>query len=318
MLDSMRDLTVDDRGDYMPQVRQPRPFSPRRSTDPTGTVFLSSAPTQQPRSRTRSPYSRSHLRSRSSSSSMAAPAMTRAHSLPSAISSVGSPSLSPTLRPSSPLRPSGRMRSPFRTGIDDTYSLDIESISEDSELDFTPRATATLPSNSYANINNTFPRRKRPVSPLHQVSVAPSFSLLNSHHHHGAGIHTPTSLSSHSSPLLSAAKFNEPYPSDMRLPYASSSVPSTPSTARSRSPSISSLETIPDSPDAEEAAIEQDNIARLKAAADAADGAAAAAANDASRRGSGAGFAGRDKRKRWSVCGAESRQNLDLETIWED
>jgi hypothetical protein len=27
---------------------------------------------------------------------------------------------------------------------------------------------------------------------------------------------------------------------------------------------------------------------------------------------------GRDKRKRWSVCGAERRGDLDLETIWED
>jgi hypothetical protein len=29
-------------------------------------------------------------------------------------------------------------------------------------------------------------------------------------------------------------------------------------------------------------------------------------------------FGSRDKRKRWSVCGAERRGDLDLETIWED
>lgn len=29
-------------------------------------------------------------------------------------------------------------------------------------------------------------------------------------------------------------------------------------------------------------------------------------------------FGTRDKRKRWSVCGAERRGDLDLETIWED
>ena len=32
----------------------------------------------------------------------------------------------------------------------------------------------------------------------------------------------------------------------------------------------------------------------------------------------GRGGAMRDKRKRWSVCGAERRGDLDLETIWED
>lgn len=32
----------------------------------------------------------------------------------------------------------------------------------------------------------------------------------------------------------------------------------------------------------------------------------------------GAGFGARDKRKRWSVCGAEKRGDLNLETIWED
>ena len=35
--------------------------------------------------------------------------------------------------------------------------------------------------------------------------------------------------------------------------------------------------------------------------------------------GVGYGAGGRaDKRKRWSVCGAERRGDLDLETIWED
>ena len=29
-------------------------------------------------------------------------------------------------------------------------------------------------------------------------------------------------------------------------------------------------------------------------------------------------WSARDKRKRWSVCGAERRGDLDLETIWED
>lgn len=83
------------------------------------------------------------------------------------------------------------------------------------------------------------------------------------------------------------------------------------------------METIPDTPDAEEAALEAERIAQLKAAADAADG-----GDDAKARGgldaSGGrgrvlgGFGSRDKRKRWSVCGAERRGDLNLDTIWED
>jgi len=97
-------------------------------------------------------------------------------------------------------------------------------------------------------------------------------------------------------------------------------MPSTPTSARSRSPSISSLETIPDSPDAEEAALEAERIAQLKAAADAAEGGdpKGRGSLDAPARGRSLGFGSRDKRKRWSVCGAERRQDLDLETIWED
>lgn len=102
--------------------------------------------------------------------------------------------------------------------------------------------------------------------------------------------------------------------------YLSSSVSSTPTSARSRSPSISSLETIPDSPDAEEAALEAERIAQLKAAADAAEGGEPKARSglDVPVRGRTLGFGSRDKRKRWSVCGAERRGDLDLETIWED
>lgn len=90
---------------------------------------------------------------------------------------------------------------------------------------------------------------------------------------------------------------------------------------RSRSPSISSLETIPDTPDAEAEAIEADRIAKLKAAADREKN-----GEEGTRRSSldvpgerrTLGFGKRDSRKRWSVCGAERRGDLDLETIWED
>ncbi|CAK7566331.1 MAG: hypothetical protein SEPTF4163_004271 [Sporothrix epigloea] len=105
------------------------------------------------------------------------------------------------------------------------------------------------------------------------------------------------------------------------LSTTSASVPSTPTSTRSRSPSISSLETIPDSPDAEEAALEAERMAQLKADADAvdnnSDGRSGRSSLDAPTRGRTLAFGSREKRKRWSVCGAERRGDLDLETIWE-
>ncbi|KMU92392.1 hypothetical protein CIHG_10213 [Coccidioides immitis H538.4] len=80
--------------------------------------------------------------------------------------------------------------------------------------------------------------------------------------------------------------------------------------------------TIPDIPDAEAAAIEADRIAKLKAAADKAD--ESAGNSDVIRRRNAMDLHNSPSlrfamgRKRWSVCGAEGRQDLDLETIWED
>ncbi|CAK7263497.1 hypothetical protein SEPCBS119000_000520 [Sporothrix epigloea] len=105
------------------------------------------------------------------------------------------------------------------------------------------------------------------------------------------------------------------------LSTSSASVPTTPTSTRSRSPSISSLETIPDSPDAEEAAMEAERMAQLKADADAvdnnADSKSGRSSLDTPVRGRTLTFGSREKRKRWSVCGAERRGDLDLETIWE-
>ena len=134
-----------------------------------------------------------------------------------------------------------------------------------------------------------FPRmnRQRSSSPLHFQVVA------------GGGL-----PSSPSSPV--SFKYNESYPS-------ASSTSSLPSTPRSRSPSISSLETIPDVPDAEAAAAGDGHV---KAEEDANNNKrrgqtdAAATSSPPTRIGMG--------RKRWSVCGAERIQDLDLETIWED
>jgi len=111
---------------------------------------------------------------------------------------------------------------------------------------------------------------------------------------------------------------NSYYPSS----HASSSVPSTPTSMRSRSPSISSLETIEDTPDEEAEAIETDRIARLKAAIDrekeGSEGGRRSSLDIPGGSGRALGFGKRDSRKRWSVCGAERRGDLDLETIWED
>ena len=303
-----------------------RPYSPRRLTDPSSSLStivtshnkLTSLP-QRPRNR--SPYSRSHLRSRSSLSSLSAPPMTRAHSSP-IVETFGQVAA----RPSSPLLASGRRQSPLRRPLEDTFSsFDIsETISENSELDIPPRPlvdTEMFP-NPPLSAHHTFPRiRRRPSSPLHQM-------IQNQTNVKASTLHTSASLPA----LAAAAKFNEPYPSNYSV--SSSSMPSTPTSFRSRSPSISSLETIPDSPDAEQEAQEAqeaDTIARFKAAVD------EESKRESARRrssldvpgqtsgrvmvgtnGFGLVYASRDKRKRWSVCGAERRGDLDLETIWED
>jgi hypothetical protein len=302
-----------------------RPTTPRAQTDPS----FDFSSTYRPQPRNRSPYSRSHFRSHSSSASMTAPPMIRAHSLPTVMHATGqlmlSPSPTPLGRPSSPLRSPKRTRSPLEpraltAGLQERYGSGIRpaslgsfegspsvcDISEDAELELTPRI-GTGVSSLYSS-SGSLSRRRRPASPLHHVYV-PFGALPTS----TPSVSTPTSGAS--SPLLAPAKFNEQYPSSL----ASSSVPSTPTSMRSRSPSISSLETIEDSPDAEEEAIEADRIAKLKAAADREDGGDQRRSSlDVPERGRTFGFGKRDSRKRWSVCGAERRGDLDLETIWED
>ena len=274
-------------------------------------------PTSSFHTRNSSPFRKSHVRAKSSASSWSAPQMARAHSLPdSETADRRLASLAPSLaRPSSPLGPPGRHRSPLRKSSDELYlscgeQVDIgETISENSELHLTPRTTSDIdgvPSSPSFSMHHTFPRvRRRPSSPFHPGLQSNSRVVL------------PASIlrTSNSSPSLSAAKFNEPYPQNYS--FSSSSVPSTPTSFRSRSPSISSLETIPDSPDAE---LEAENIARLKAAADKEN---ELEVRDGARRRANGEMMGRpevmrDKGKRWSVCGAERRGDLDLETIWED
>jgi len=72
-------------------------------------------------------------------------------------------------------------------------------------------------------------------------------------------------------------------------------------------------------------------MAQLKAAADAAEGSDSSDSSSSKGRNGGGSnnsdvpvrgrtmsYGSRDKRKRWSVCGAERRGDIDLETIWED
>lgn len=304
---------------YGTKEDQPRPVLLTRNAAP---VELNSLPvgshgvshTLPFRPRERSPFAKTHLRSTSSGSSWAAPQMIRAHSSP-APDTAGRNTMSVAVRPASPLGLSGRRRSPLRRSSDEPYlsfegHVDIgETISENSELDLTPRVVVdadAVPLSPASSMHHTFPRiRRRPSSPLYQSPQA-AFRAA-----------TPTSVlrTSTSSPALSATLFNEPYPSNYS--FSSSSIPSTPTSFRSRSPSISSLETIPDSPDAE---LEAENLAQQKAATDIETD--SEGEEVVRRRGSldvmGRGGVMRDKRKRWSVCGAERRGDLDLETIWED
>ncbi|KAJ5750321.1 hypothetical protein N7533_007349 [Penicillium manginii] len=281
------------------------------------TLSLSPEPPAPPRAR--SPLTRSHSRSRSLVGIPGMPSMTRAYSSPGLDSRGRYIFVNGRGLPAHPPADGVKRPMPLQMRADDHIetrlgSLNIsETISENAELDTTPRSPSSHTSGSPVLMPQTFPRigRMRSTSPLHFQHPMSS----------------PPPI--HTSPLL-GGKYNESYP--IHSSSSTSSVPSTPTSLRSRSPSISSLETIPDIPDAEAEALEdEDRIAELKAAADAADAASNAnrrrGTSDTSSpsssfgmvRGGSSAYAPRsDKRKRWSVCGAERRQDLDLETIWED
>jgi hypothetical protein len=305
-----------------------KPPTIRRSTDPTPHSPLSpvsSSPSIPYRPRNTSPYSRGHLRSKSTQSALSPP-MSRAHSLPG-FNGAGQLVVPPQRRPASPVGSPSRVRTPRRL-VDEVFpSLPIRELKDISETaspsdDQTPKVKERSSSPVLGLPSNySFPRNRRPSSPLRYLAQQNATSGLSAPS-------TPSSVTS--SPSYQSSKFDSflgthTYSGSLSYPgsFASSSVPSTPTSTRSRSPSISSLETIPDSPDAEEAALEAERIAQLKAAADAADGVedlkAKAALEASGNRGRTLGAAfGRDKRKRWSVCGAERRGDLNLDTIWED
>lgn len=282
-----------------------KPPTIRRSTDPSPTSPASSwsASTFIPyRPRNASPLSGSHSRSHSVNSP--ALPMSRTQSMPG-VNGSGHILYSPQRRPASPSGSPSRVRIP-RKPADEAFpptSPVRTSILEPDQRHGERRSSSPI----FGTSINTPNRLRRPSSPLRSITSHSTGSL---------GLFPPTPGSSVSS--TSSLRSYDALSGSYGTSY--SSVPSTPTSTRSRSPSISSLETIPDTPDAEEAALEAERIAQLKAAADAAEGidSSESKGKDTPTRGRTMGFGSRDKRKRWSVCGAERRGDLDLETIWED
>jgi hypothetical protein len=284
-----------------------KPVTVRRSTEPTSPISptWSLPPTLALpyRPRTTSPLSGTHTRSKSAAS-LAPPPMSRTRSMPGLGFDVPGRVLpAPLLRPDSPSGSPNRTRQ-RRKPADEVFppsSPVRTSVLENAER----QQQQQQQQNEGATIGH-----RRTASPLRHA-IPPTTSMPS----------TPSSLATSPSYRYDGASSGYNFPSH----YPSSSVPSTPTSLRSRSPSISSLETIPDSPDAEEAALEDERMAKLRAAAERSEAdewssePKGRSSLDAPLRGRTLGGLGsRDKRKRWSVCGAERRGDLDLETIWED
>ncbi|KAG5949898.1 hypothetical protein E4U53_005658 [Claviceps sorghi] len=289
-----------------------KPPTIRRSTDPNPTSPTSpswglSSTALPYRPRTTSPLSSSHTRSQSAAT-LASP-MSRTQSMPG-VSGSGRILYSPQLPlPASPsnLGSPSRVRAPKKPA-DEVFPN--TSPVRTSVLDRDKRPTAEESSSPVLGpVVASSSRLRRSSSPFRSVPPPSPSSLL-------VLPSTPSSTSSMRPYDMLSTGYGGSF----------SSVPSTPTSARSRSPSISSLETIPDTPDAEEEALEVERLAQLKAAADAAAAAETGeeadgkgrASMDSLPRGRTLSYGPRDKRKRWSVCGAERRGDLDLETIWED
>ncbi|KAL4969639.1 uncharacterized protein BDV14DRAFT_85791 [Aspergillus stella-maris] len=295
----------------------------------------------------RPPFPRSHIRSRSLADGPDVPVMIRAHSSPGLdsrgryifVHGRGAPANTAAAAAASTPNSKAKRYLPLQLSTADSFDPSStspslsprmlhrknisETISEHAELD-TSGSSTTSTSHSEFNpsspvLSHATPRlgRRRPSSPLHFPQTPTSNTP-------GGGFvpGSPSFSATHSPPLMLSTRYNEAFPSYSAS--SASSIPSTPTSLRSRSPSISSLETIPDIPDAEAEALESDRIAALKAAADRADDADAVSMGTR-RRGvsdmagpSSTARTGGGYRKRWSVCGAERRGDLDLETIWED
>ncbi|OTA81544.1 hypothetical protein M434DRAFT_207555 [Hypoxylon sp. CO27-5] len=280
-----------------------KPLALRRSTEPPSPSSPSwtTANSFPYRPRTTSPLAGFHTRSKSAAS-LAPPAIGRTRSMPGVDGS--GHILYPPFRPDSPKGSPSRNRTP-RKPVDEAYPTSpIRSSVLETDRRYDPYAPTNPSITTWSNATH-----RRTSSPYRFGPPSASAST--------------SSLPGTPSFTASSPSFRPEGTYSFPSYYPSSSVPSTPSSMRSRSPSISSLETIPDSPDAEEAALEAERIAQLKAAADAAEDGDSGEVKgrgsmDVPTRGRTLGIGTRDKRKRWSVCGAERRGDLDLETIWED
>ncbi|KAI1779925.1 hypothetical protein F4818DRAFT_158776 [Hypoxylon cercidicola] len=286
-----------------------KPPTLRRSTEPPSPSSPSWSPAMSLpyRPRTTSPLSGGHSRSRSVAS-LAPPTIGRTRSMPG-VDGSGRIIYPPVFRPASPVGSPNRTRV-SRKPTDEMYppTSPIRSSVLDNEKRHPELPNSTSP--SVAALNNA--TQQRTSSPLRYAAYSTPSATSSLP---GTPLATASSPSYRFESMSNTSSFPSYYPS--------SSIPSTPSSMRSRSPSISSLETIPDSPDAEEAALEAERIAQLKAAADAVEDGDSGETKgrggvDVPTRGRTLGIGTRDKRKRWSVCGAERRGDLDLETIWED
>jgi len=234
---------------YDPQtmdLKNKKPPTLRRSTDPnppSPRSPVASSPSIPYRPRNTSPYSRGHLRSKSSTGSLAPP-MARAQSMPG-FNAAGHLLSSPHQRPSSPLGSPSRNRTP-RKPVDEIFpglpNRALKDISEtdDTSDEHTPRATERSSSPVLGLPPSTsLTRTRRPSSPLRylvQHSITASSTAPT----------TPSSVTSSTSPSYQSSRFNDSflglnsYSGSVSYPgsYASSSMPSTPTSARSRSPSI--------------------------------------------------------------------------------
>jgi hypothetical protein len=217
-------------------LKNKKPPTLRSVTDPNPSSPLSpvtSSPSIPYRPRNTSPYSRGHLRSKSSTGSLAPP-MARAQSMPG-FNASGHLLSSPHQRPSSPIGSPSRNRTP-RKPVDEVFpglpNRGLKDISEtdDTSEEHVPRA----PERSSSPVlglppSASFTRTRRPSSPLRYLVQHSSAASTAS----STAPTTPSSITS--SPSYQSSRFHDSflgmssYSGSLSYPgsYASSSMPST-------------------------------------------------------------------------------------------
>ncbi|KAK6865996.1 hypothetical protein PG995_002524 [Apiospora arundinis] len=216
---------------------------------------------------------------RSKSTSLAPPSMSRTRSMPG-LDGHGRVLSLPMLRPESPSSSPNRVRPPRRKPADEMFPP--TSPIRQSVLDSKDPPPAS--------------GHRRTPSPLHHpILPGANSSSTNSY----------VSLPSTPSSGMTSPSYRYDLNSGYNFPRV-----------------LVLRSTIPDSPDAEEAALEDEKNSRMRSGSEGSDGEESAIGGRSSldnpSRGRTLGLNTRDKRKRWSVCGAERRGDIDLETIWED